>query len=109
MHLASTGLLLLSITLCAACGDKSDAVADAAPTPPVADARVDPCTAVDARTSCEGVSGCDYFLHCGCGATDKCTVATTGPGCAPAGQAPAGSACTVDTDCARGTICVPFF
>jgi hypothetical protein len=100
-------LLLLGLPLWIACGDDAASTVDAAPAG-AADARV-ACSSVDARTSCDGVTGCDFFLQCGCGATDKCTVATTGVACAPAGQSPAGAACSTDAECARGTICVPFF
>ena len=64
----------------------------------------------DARTACDpAAKTCDYFLHCGCGATDKCTAGDVGPVCAPAGPKPAGLTCGGDAECARGTVCVPLF
>jgi hypothetical protein len=99
-------LIIYSLAL-AACGSNGTTASDAS------DARVvdaaAACVAVDAATSCAADAGCDFFLHCGCGESDKCSVGASGASCAAAGAGRAGSTCTVDADCARGTICVPFF
>lgn len=108
MRLVGPPLVISLLALCACSGGSSGG----SPQPSdagVPDGAAAACIAVDAATACAADAGCDFFLHCGCAAGDKCSVGTSGASCAPAGAQAAGSACAVDADCARGTICVPFF
>jgi hypothetical protein len=90
----------------AACGSGEGAPPDAAP----ADAATTCVAPPDAPTTCgPSDAGCDPFLHCGCGAEQKCTAGTVGLECVPSGAKGAGETCAGDGECARGTVCVPFF
>ena len=97
---------LVVLLLVGACGGGDAEPADAAPL----DAAI--CTpAPDAQpaTSCVPDAGaCDYFLHCGCGATSKCTVGDTASVCGGAGGKAPGEICAADADCARGGFCSSF-
>jgi hypothetical protein len=104
MRLASACLGVVAVAF-AACGP-GGASPDAAP------AVAGGCEPVaDAATACPapGEAACDVFLHCGCRDDQKCTVGTIGLACATAGWRQAGETCTSDDECARGTLCAPFF
>lgn len=94
------------VTWLAACGSSTSAPAPDASGP---DGAVDAPVHFDARTTCDdGGTSCDVFLSCGCAPTDKCTPATNGLACMPAGSGAAGDSCGSDATCARGTTCVAF-
>lgn len=93
-------------SLLVACSDGGGVARDAAPIDAPAACLAPP----DARLTCGAAdAGCDPFLHCGCGGDQKCTAGNVGLECAPAGQKQEGDVCAGDGECARGTICVPFF
>lgn len=53
---------------------------------------------------------CEFWLGCGCdvAAGEKCTATSASRACLIAGTKVAGEICVDDTECAAGTICVPY-
>jgi hypothetical protein len=101
---AASLLLAVVVVASSACGGGGSTT-----DPLLADARAACPAPPDARTACGAPdAGCDPFLHCGCGTAQKCTAGTVGLECVAAGARTAGQVCGADSECERGTLCVPF-
>jgi hypothetical protein len=86
----------------AACGGGADVHnADAGPLPDAQDVSPD-------AGDCPAPA-CDFFTQDGCDSTiDKCTIVDDAPGCGPAGDSPADTDCSLDSQCEANTICASY-